>query len=129
MTPKNCPAHFGINNLVCTKGCDEFCVIANPKGVNAALTDAKHNLRQEIAYSDMIAKAWSRELCEQDILFRPKPHWIDFMVLATQRVMALAKENGVKCCLMPELCTNHNCNNLLRHRLRVAELRVAKEEL
>lgn len=71
--------------------------------------------------AEQTARCWQREICVDGMLYRPKSHFIDFMVLATQKVMALAKENGVKCCGTPEYCTNHNCNNLLRYRLKRAE--------
>ena len=66
---------------------------------------------------EMVVRAWQREICSSGIVFKSKNHWIDFMVLATRQVMALAVENGVKCCGWPELCTNEKCNVLLRQRL------------
>lgn len=81
------------------------------------LAAATKDLAAEKGNADMIANAWQRELCEQGIGYRPKAHWIDYMVLATRQVMALAKENGVRCCGNPDLCANMNCNTLLRYRL------------
>lgn len=68
-------------------------------------------------HADMLANAWAREICQQGILYRSKAYWIDFMVLATRKVMDLAKENGVTCCGTPEICANEHCNRLLRTRI------------
>lgn len=55
------------------------------------LAAAEKALAAEKGDADMIARAWQRELCEQGINYRSKAHWIDYMVLATRHVMALAK--------------------------------------
>jgi len=92
----------------------------------AALAEAvrrEQDLTRELASSkadaDMMARVWQRELCSNGISYQGKSHWIDFMALATKRVVALAMENGVKCCGYPELCTNENCNTLLRQRVEM----------
>ena len=44
-TPRVCNAHFAMREVLCSKGCGDICIVAEPEKVNTALSEREEECK------------------------------------------------------------------------------------